>query len=100
VQINQRGADIMMHADQKDTGAAINPNKMKIDFKFPIAEFKNSSKFKIGSEIENIFNFNSNAGKLNKELYLVFRLHTAISVQKKNIYGDFSGSIANLILQI
>jgi hypothetical protein len=70
----------MIHADQKNASVAINLNKIKIDFEFPIAEFKNNSKFKIGFEIKDIFNFNSDAGKLNKELYLIFRLYTATSV--------------------
>jgi hypothetical protein len=53
---------------------------MKIDFEFPIAEFKNNNRSEIKSEIKNIFNFHSDAGKLNKELYLISRLYTAISV--------------------
>jgi hypothetical protein len=77
----------------------MNLNKLVIDFEFPSAKIKNSSKSEIKFEIKNIFNFNSDAGKLNKELYLISRLYTAISVQKK-IYGDFFGSIADLILQI
>jgi hypothetical protein len=70
----------MIHAGQKDVNAVINLNKMKIDFEFPIAIFKNNSKSEIKFEIKNIFNFNSDVGKLNKELYLIFRLYTAISV--------------------
>jgi hypothetical protein len=69
-----------MHADQKNAGAAINLNKIEIDFEFPTAKFKNSNKSKIRFEIKNIFNFNSNVGKLNKESYLIFRLYIAISV--------------------
>jgi hypothetical protein len=70
----------MMHAGQKNTNAVINLNKIEIDFESPITKFKNSSKSKIGSEIKNIFNFNSDAGKLNEKLYLIFRLYIAISV--------------------
>jgi hypothetical protein len=69
-----------MHAGQKNTDVIINSNKMKIDFEFPIAKFKNNSKSEIEFKIKNIFNSNSNAGKLNKKLYLIFRLYTAISV--------------------
>jgi hypothetical protein len=90
----------MMYASQKNTDAAINSNKIEIDFEFSIAKFKNSSRSKIRSEIKNIFNFNSDAGKSNKKLYLIFRLYIAIFAQKKNIYGNFSGSIVDLILQI
>jgi hypothetical protein len=53
---------------------------MEIDFEFPIAKSKNNSKSEIEFEIKNIFNFNSDAEKLNKELYLIFRLYTAISI--------------------
>jgi hypothetical protein len=53
---------------------------MKIDFEFPIAKFKNNSKSEIGFEIKNIFNLNSDAGKLSEELYLIFRLYIAISI--------------------
>jgi hypothetical protein len=42
--------------------------------------FKNGSRFETGFEIKNIINFNSDAGKLNKEPYLISRLYTAISV--------------------
>jgi hypothetical protein len=70
----------MVYAGQRGAGAAINLNKIEIDFEFPIAEFKNNSRSEIGFEIKNIFNFNSDAGKLNKELYLIFRLYTAISI--------------------
>jgi hypothetical protein len=48
-----------LHANQEDTDAAINSNKIEIDFEFPPAEFKNSSESKIEFEIKNIFNFNS-----------------------------------------
>jgi hypothetical protein len=70
----------MMHVNQKDINAVINSNKIKIDFEFPIAESKNNNKFEIRFEIKNIFNSNLNVGKLNKELYLIFRLYTAISI--------------------
>jgi hypothetical protein len=53
---------------------------MKIDFEFPIAKFKNNSKSKTEFEIKNIFNLNSDAGKLNEKLYLISRLYTAISI--------------------
>jgi hypothetical protein len=53
---------------------------MKIDFEFPIAKFKNNNKFEIGFEIKSIFNFNSDAGKLNKKLYLISRLYAAIFI--------------------
>jgi hypothetical protein len=53
---------------------------MEIDFEFPIAKFKNGSRSEIEFEIEDIFNFNSDAGKLNEKLYLIFRLYAAISV--------------------
>jgi hypothetical protein len=53
---------------------------MKIDFQFPIVKFKNNNKSEIGFEIKNLFNFNSNAGKLNKELYLISRLYAAIFI--------------------
>jgi hypothetical protein len=89
-----------MHADQKNADAAINLNKIEIDFEFPTAKSKNNSKSKIKSEIKNIFNFNSNAGKSNKELYLVSRLYATIFAQKENIYGNLFESIINLILQI
>jgi hypothetical protein len=69
-----------LHVGQKDTGAAINSNKLKIDLEFPFAEFKKDNGSEIEFEIKNIFNFNSDAGKLNKELYLIFRLYITISV--------------------
>jgi hypothetical protein len=53
---------------------------MKIDFESSFTKFKNSSGSEIVFEIKNVFNFNSDAGKLNKELYLIFRLYTAISI--------------------
>jgi hypothetical protein len=37
-----------------------------MDFKFSSTKFKNNSGFKIEFEIKDIFNFNSDAGKLNK----------------------------------
>jgi hypothetical protein len=55
-------------------------NKLKIDFEFPFTEFKNGSKSEIEFEIKNILNSNSNAGKLNKRLYLISRLYAAISI--------------------
>jgi hypothetical protein len=79
MQIDQRGADAMIYAGQKDADAAINSNKIEIDFEFPTAEPKNNSKSETESEIKNILNFNSDAEKLNKELYLISRLYTAIS---------------------
>jgi hypothetical protein len=69
-----------MHAGQKNTGAVINLNKLEIDFEFPSTEFKNSSRSEIEFEIKNIFNSNSDVGKLNKKLYLVSRLYTAIFI--------------------
>jgi hypothetical protein len=69
-----------MHVNQENTGAAINLNKLKIDFEFPFTKFKNNSKSEIKFEIKSILNFNSDAGKLNEELYLIFRLYAAISV--------------------
>jgi hypothetical protein len=69
-----------LHVGQKNIDVIINLNKIKIDFEFPPAEFKNSSEFKIKSEIKNIFNLNSDAEKLNKELYLISRLYTTISI--------------------
>jgi hypothetical protein len=53
---------------------------MEIDFEFSIAEFENDNKSEIKFEIKSIFNLNSDAGKLNKELYLIFRLYTAIFI--------------------
>jgi hypothetical protein len=53
---------------------------MKIDFEFSSAEFKNGSESEIGFEIKNIFNFNSDVEKLNKELYLISRLYIAIFI--------------------
>jgi hypothetical protein len=53
---------------------------MKIDFEFPLIKFKNDSESEIEFEIKNIFNFNSDAGKINKKLNLIFRLYIAISV--------------------
>jgi hypothetical protein len=53
---------------------------MKIDFEFPSIKFKNGSGSEIGFEIKSIFNSNSNAGKLNKRLYLIFRLYIAIFI--------------------
>jgi hypothetical protein len=70
----------MIHVGQKDINAVIDLNKIKIDFEFSIAEFKNSNKSKIEFEIKSIFNFNSDAGKLSEELYLISRLYTAISI--------------------
>jgi hypothetical protein len=90
----------MIHANQRGADVVINLNKLKIDFEFPPAKFKNDSRSETGFEIKNIFNFNSDAGKLNEKLYLISRLYTAISIQKKNIYEDFFGSMADLILQI
>jgi hypothetical protein len=57
-----------MHADQKDISVIINLNKLEIDFEFPFIKFKNGSRSETESEIKNIFNFNSDAGKLNKKL--------------------------------
>jgi hypothetical protein len=88
-QKDQRGADTILHPGEKDTGAAINPNKLKIDFEFPPTESKNSSKSKTKFEIKNIFNLNSNAGKLNEESYLISRLYIAISILKKYLRGFF-----------
>jgi hypothetical protein len=62
---------------------------MEIDFEFSSTKFKNSSGFEIKFEIKNIFNFNSDAGKLNKELYLIYRLYKAISILKKIFTGIF-----------
>jgi hypothetical protein len=62
---------------------------MEIDFEFSSIEFKNNNGSEIGFEIKNIFNFNSNAGKLNKKLYLISRLYTAISVLKKYLRRSF-----------
>jgi hypothetical protein len=45
----------------------MNLNKMEMDFEFPFIKFENNSGSEIGFEIKNIFNFNSNAGKLNKK---------------------------------
>jgi hypothetical protein len=70
----------MMHADQKNINVIINSNKIKIDFEFSTAKSKNSNRSKIKFEIKNIFNFNSDAGKLNEELYLISRLYIAISI--------------------
>jgi hypothetical protein len=70
----------MIHVSQKDISVAINLNKIKIDFESPTAEFKNNSRSEIKFEIKGIFNFNSNAEKSNKELYLISRLYTAISI--------------------
>jgi hypothetical protein len=64
---------------------------MEIDFESPTAEFKNSNKFEIKFEIKDIFNPNSDAEKLNKESYLISRLYTAISAQKKLFTGIFPG---------
>jgi hypothetical protein len=100
MQIDQRSAGVILHANQRDTNAAVNLSEMKNDFEFSLIKFKNSTRSEIGSEIENIFNFNSDAEKLNKKSYLIFRLYAAIFIQKKDIYGNFSGSIADLILQI
>jgi hypothetical protein len=65
----------MMHINQKSINAVINLNKLKIDFESPPTKFKNDSKSEIEFEIKNIFNFNSDVGKLNKESYLIFRLY-------------------------
>jgi hypothetical protein len=70
----------MVYVDQRNAGAAINSNKLEIEIEFPSIEFKNGSRSETGFEIENIFNFNSDAGKLNKELYLISRLYIAISI--------------------
>ena len=70
----------MIYVSQRDTDAVINLNKIEINFEFPIAKFKNSSRSEIESEIEDIFNFNSDAGKSNKEPHLISHLYTAISV--------------------
>jgi hypothetical protein len=69
-----------MYAGQKDADTAINLNKLEIDFEFPLTKFKNGSRFGIEFEIKDIFDFNSNAGKLNEKLYLISRLYAAISV--------------------
>jgi hypothetical protein len=69
-----------MHADQEGAGAVINLNELEIDFEFSFIKFKNNSRSEIEFEIKNIFNFNSDAGKLNKELYLISRLYAAISI--------------------
>jgi hypothetical protein len=69
-----------MHADQKDINIAINSNKLEIGFEFPFAEFKNDSKSEIKFKIKNIFNFNSDAGKLNEKLYLISLLYIAIFI--------------------
>jgi hypothetical protein len=53
---------------------------MEIDFEFLFTKFKNSSESEIGFEIKNIFNLNSDAGKLNKKLYLISRLYIVISI--------------------
>jgi hypothetical protein len=53
---------------------------MEIDFEFLFIKFKNGSGSEIEFEIKNIFNFNSDVGKLNKELYLASRLYTTISI--------------------
>jgi hypothetical protein len=52
---------------------------MKIVLESPFTKFKNSSESETRSDIKNIFNSNSNAGKLNKKSYLISRLYTAIS---------------------
>jgi hypothetical protein len=70
----------MVHAKQKDANAAMNSNKLKIDFEFPSAKFKNSSRSEIKSEIKDIFNFNSDVGKSNEKLYLISRLYLAIFI--------------------
>jgi hypothetical protein len=70
----------MMHADQKGAGVAINSNELEIDLEFLFIESKNSSRSEIEFEIKNIFNSNSDAGKLNKKSYLIPRLYAAISV--------------------
>jgi hypothetical protein len=67
MQIDQRGADVIIYVEQKNANAVINLNKIEIDFEFPITKFKNNSKFEIKFEIKNIFNFNSDVGKLNKK---------------------------------
>jgi hypothetical protein len=69
-----------MHASQRDAGAAINLNKLKIDFEFPLTKFKNDSRSEIEFEIKNILNLNSDVGKLNEKLSLIFRLYTRISI--------------------
>jgi hypothetical protein len=53
---------------------------MEIDFEFLFIKFKNDSESEIRLEIKNIFNFNSDIGKLNEKLYLIFYLYTTISV--------------------
>jgi hypothetical protein len=53
---------------------------MKIDFESPFIKFKNNNGSEIEFEIKNIFNSNSNVGKLNKKLYLISHLYTAISI--------------------
>jgi hypothetical protein len=53
---------------------------MKIDFESPLTKFKNNNGFEIESEIENILNFNLDAGKLNKKSHLISRLYTAIFI--------------------
>jgi hypothetical protein len=53
---------------------------MKIDFESSLIKFKNDNKFEIRFEIKNTLNFNSDAGKSNKELCLVSRLYIAISI--------------------
>jgi hypothetical protein len=80
MQINQRDTNAIVHANQKDAGAAINLNKPETDFEFSATEFKKSSKSETESEIKSILNFNSDAGKLNKKSYLISRLYTLISI--------------------
>jgi hypothetical protein len=80
MQIDQRDVDAILHTNQKDTDAIINLNKIEIDFEFPPAKFKNNNKFETEFEIKNIFNSNSDAGKLNEKPYLIFRLYIAISI--------------------
>jgi hypothetical protein len=80
MQIGQRDADAIIYIDQKDTGAAMDLSELEIDFEFPFTESKNSSRSEIRFEIKDILNPNSDAGKLNKKPYLMFRLYAAISV--------------------
>jgi hypothetical protein len=65
---------------KKNTDAAINLNKLKIDFEFPSTKFKNGSKSETEFEIKNISNFNSDTEKLNEKSYLISRLYTAIFI--------------------
>jgi hypothetical protein len=97
-QIDQRNIIVILRIIQQDIATIL--NLIKIDFESLPVKLKNN-KFTIGSEIRGVFHPSENTGKsLNKEQHLISRLYAAISAQRKNIYKDFSKSMADLIWQL